>query len=135
VPADVWAVMAAIGSALETIDGLRVYPYPADAVSAPAAIVGLPEPVEFDVTLARGADRLTIPVWVLSARVVDRVSAETVAGYMSGTGAGSVKAAIEADPTLDGSAQSVRVTSAEPVEVTVAAVDLLAATFQVEVIA
>lgn len=134
-PADVWAVMGALEAALGTITGLRAYGWPADSVNVPAAVVALPEPVEFDLTAGRGSDRLTFSVYVMAGRASDRASAQTVAGYMDGAGASSVKAALEADPTLDGTAESVRVIRAEPDAITVGAVDYLSATFTVEVIA
>jgi hypothetical protein len=44
-----------LGAALETIDGLRVFPYWADKIVPPAAIVGFPESLDFDETMGRGA--------------------------------------------------------------------------------
>jgi hypothetical protein len=127
--------MAAIATKLDTIAGLRPVAWPADAVNVPAAVVALPEPVEFDLTAGRGADRLTFPVYVMAGRASDRASAELIAGYMDGAGAGSVKGALEADPTLGGAVESTRVIRAEPDVITLGAIDYLSATFTVEVIA
>lgn len=128
---NVGAVMAGLGTRLRTISGLRVHDYAADQVSPPTAVVALPE-VTFDSTMARGSDDAEFPIHVLVGKVSDRASATKLAAYLSG---GSVKAAIEADPTLAGACQTLRVESASPSVMTVAGVDYLAATFTVNVVA
>lgn len=132
--ADVPGIMAGLASALASVDGLRVFDYPPDTVSPPAAIVAFPNSVRFDDTMARGADRVEIPVHVVVGSVSDRASAAAVTAYL-GTGPKSVKAAIESDATLGGAADTTRVTEATVTGVTIAGVDLLTATFTVEVIA
>jgi hypothetical protein len=132
---DLGAVMDAIGVRLVGVTGLRVYDYPADAASPPAAIVSLPEIVEYDVVAARGADRVVVPVTVLVGKVSDRAARDKLAGYLSGTGPSSVKEAIEgAGSDLGGAAQTVRVQTATVNVVTVGDVDYLGASFQVEVL-
>lgn len=131
---DLNTVMDAIGTRLVGVTGLRVSDYAADSVSPPAAIVALPSEVEYDVTMGRGADRVVIPVTILVGKVSDRASRDQLAQYVAGAGALSVKAAIEGtDPTLGGVAQTVRVTSARIDVVTIAAIDYLGASFDVEV--
>lgn len=131
---DLNAVMDAIGARLLGVTGLRVYDYAADAASPPAAIVALPEMVEYDVVGGRAADRVVIPVTVLVGRVSDRAARDQLALYVSGTGASSVKTAIESgDPPLGGAAHTVRVTDARIDVVTIQAVDYLGASFNVEV--
>lgn len=125
-------LMAEIATALGSISGLRVYNFVAGAISPPTAIVGLPDAAEFDLTYQRGADRLTLPVTVLLSKAEDRVSAKTLANYLSGSGALSIKAAIESHDFTE--PDWVRVVSAEVSIVTVAAVDYLAATFQLDVV-
>ena len=129
------AAMDAIGVRLATISGLRVADYSAQSINVPQAIVSLPsEPVEYDVAMGRGADRAVIPVRVLVAAVSDRASRDAAAGYVSGSGASSVKTAIEGtDPTMGGAVQTVRVTNATFDVVTVGAIDYLGAQFDVEV--
>jgi hypothetical protein len=129
---DLGGVMDAIGAALGTIAGLRVADYPSDSANPPQAIVGLPaEPIEYDATMGRGADRVVLPVAVLVGKVSDRAARDALSAYLSGTGAQSVKGAL--DGTLGGVAQTVRVTSARVDVVTIQAVDYLGATFDVEV--
>lgn len=130
---DLNAVMDAIGARLVGVTGLRVYDYAADAANPPAAIVSLPETVEYDVVAGRSADRVVIPVTVLVGRVSDRAARDQLAQYVSGTGASSVKSAIEGVDGLGGVAHTVRVTDASINIVTIQAVDYLGASFNVEV--
>lgn len=132
---DLNAVMDAIGTRLVGVTGLRVYDYAADAASPPAAIVALPETVEYDVVMGRTADRAVIPVTVLVGKVSDRVARDQLAQYVSGTGAQSIKTAIEggSDPNLGGVAHTVRVTAARIEVVTIQAIDYLGASFDCEV--
>jgi hypothetical protein len=127
---DLNAAMDAIGARLLTIAGMRVYDYTADQVAPPAGVVGLPE-VGYDVTKARGTDRAVYPLIVLVSKVSDRASRDVLSQYLAGAGAKSVKAAV--DGTLGGVVQHARVASASPATITVAGVDYLAATFQIEV--
>jgi hypothetical protein len=131
---DLNAVMDAIGARLVGVTGLRVYDYAADNAAPPAAIVSLPRTVEYDAVAGRGADRLVIPVTVLVGRVSDRTARDQLGQYISGTGPSSIKTAIKGvDPTLGGAAQTVRVTEATVDVVTIAAIDYLGASFDVEV--
>lgn len=129
---NVGSVMDALGSALETIDGLRVFPYWADRVTPPFAIVEFPEKIDYDLTMVRGGDRLSIKVIVGVARTDARTARDVLAVYADGSGASSVKAAIEAHTAT--AYGSVRVQSADFGLVTVAAVEYLAATFTVDII-
>lgn len=128
---DLNAVMDAIGARLVGVAGLRVYDYAADAGSPPAAIVALPETVEYDVVAGRGADRVVIPVTVLVGKVSERAARDQLARYVSGEGAESIKTAIE---SAGGAGQTVRVTSARVDIVTLGAVEYLGASFDVEVL-
>jgi hypothetical protein len=127
---DLNAAMDAIGARLLTIGGLRVYDYAADQIAAPGGVVGLPE-VAYDVTKARGTDFAVFTVHVLVSKVSDRASRDALSQYLAGTGAKSVKAAI--DGTLGGAVHHARVASAAARTVPVAGVDYLAAVFQIEV--
>lgn len=124
---DLNAVMDTLGVRLSAIDGLRVADYPSDAANPPQAIVSLPETVEYDAVAGRGADRVVIPVLVLVGKVSDRSARDAVARYVSGEGAWSVKAAIEAGDL------TVRVTAARIDVVTIQAIEYLGASFDVEV--
>lgn len=131
---DLNAVMDALGVRLATIAGLRVADYAADSANPPQAIVALPETVEYDTVAGRGADRVVIPVMVLVGKVSDRAARDAIAGYVSGTGALSVKTAVEGGAgDLGGAAHTVRVTTASIDVVTIQAVEYLGASFDVEV--
>lgn len=133
---DLGAVMDAVGVRLATISGLRVLDYPPDNANPPQAIVSLPaDPIEYDAVMGRGADRVVIPVTVLVGKVSDRVARDVIAGYLSGTGASSVKSAVEAgDSNLGGTVHSVRVMTSRVDVVTIAGLEYLGASFDVEVI-
>lgn len=132
---DVSTVMDGLGVRLATISGLRVFDFAADSFSPPAALVGLPDTVEYDLTMVRGADRAAFQVYVLVGKVSDRSARDQLAAYMAGTGSSSVKAAIEAGETLGGAAHTTRVTGASVATVTSAGVEFLAAIFDVDVVA
>lgn len=109
---DITAVREGVGTALATIVGLRVADHVAGQVNPPQALVGLPR-VEFDNTAARGSDVVYLDVRVFVAGSYNRTASDALSGFLAGSGAQSIKAAVEADPTLSGSCDTVRVLSAE----------------------
>ncbi len=130
---DLAQVMDELGEALATIEGLRVRPYWADKVTPPQAVVGWPDPLNYDAAMTRGADRVEdMPVIVLAGKVDARSARDQIAAYANGSGARSVKSVIEAhEPSAYDSA---RVTRAEFGVIAVAGVEYLAATFFVDLI-
>ncbi len=130
---DLNATLDALGVRLATIAGLRVYDYPPDQVAAPAGVVGYPDEITYDETMARGTDYTTITVTVLVTSGSDRATRKALAPYQSGTGASSVKAAI--DGTLGGAVKDARVASSVTRGVNVGGIDYDAAVFTVEVYA
>ena len=126
-------VMDDLGAALKRINGLRVFPYSAENVSPPAAVVLWPEELAYDTTMVRGGDRLTVPVLVLAGQIDARSTRDVLARYLDGVGQHSVKAALEGygDAT---SYDSLRVVSASVTSAPVAGVELLGAQFQVDII-
>lgn len=131
---DLKATLDAIGVRLGTIAGLRVYDYPPDSVAAPAAVVGYPDTVTYDETMARGTDSCVIPVTVLVTSGSDRAARDALSPYLSGTGAQSIKAAV--DGSLGGLVKDARVARADiPAGVIVAGITYDAAEFSVEVYA
>lgn len=105
---------------LATIPGLNTYATAPGSVEAPAGIVVLPTDfLAFDSTMGRGADDFTLVVLLLVSKADDNLGQINMDPYLAGEGASSVKAVIEADPTLDGVAHFARVASARnygPVE-------------------
>jgi hypothetical protein len=95
---DLAAVMAEMGTKLDAISGLKVFPYTSDNISPPAACVELPDGLNFDQTYGRGSDAMTLAVTLAVAKV-DASNAHTqLAQYANGSGAKSVKQALEVEP-------------------------------------
>lgn len=124
-------VMQEIADRLDTIDGLHVYAYPPGSVTPPAAVVGFPDSLTFDVTGRRGKDRMSLPVVVVVGRPTDRSTRDRLAQYCDGSGAASVKAAVEAGTPA--SFGSVRVVDAEFDVVTIGGQDYAAALFTLDI--
>lgn len=121
---------------LANITSLSVYGYVPDSIEPPTAVVGVMEAIDYDASMQRGADRYDIPVYLYVSRVDAQDSQETLDGYLASAGASSVKAQIESDSTLNGEAQSVRVTSASNYGVyNINNISYLGVEFIVEVIA
>lgn len=83
---DLGEVMDEVGDRLDTLDGLRVHRYPADAVTPPAAVITYPDEYMYDDTYARGMDRMTLPVVVLVGKVSERVTRNRVADWLNRSG-------------------------------------------------
>jgi hypothetical protein len=97
---------------LETIKGMRVYDLIPSVPVAPAAVVGQLD-FTFDLNNARGLDQANLDVVVLVQRFTERTGQNDLDKYLAGSGAYSIKAAIESDLTLGGACNTLRVTSAE----------------------
>lgn len=130
---DLAAVMDGLGAALDTIDGLRSHPYYVPRAIPPCAVVTWPDDYDFDETFGRGSDRVVLPVTVIVGQADQRSARDQLAAYCAGSGASSVKAAVESYAPA-GVWDSARVQKVEFGAVTVAAVSYLAATFHVEII-
>jgi hypothetical protein len=130
---DLNAVMNAVGVRLATIPGVRVYDFPPDSVAIPAAVVSYPEEITYDETMARGTDSCVLTVAVLVGKESDRASRDALAAYVAGTGASSVKTAV--DGTLAGAVKDACVSRAVFRPVLVGGVEYRGAIFEVEVYA
>src|SRR4051794_12981588 len=92
-------IRSAMATALATIDGLRATAYEPDQIKPPLAVVG-DVAINYDETFGSAADRchkLTIAVRVYVPRANDKAGQDRLDGYVSPTGASSIKAALEAD--------------------------------------
>lgn len=132
---DVPTIMSEVASLIAGALTIRVYDYPPDTLAVPAAVVAFPESIEYDLTMDRGKDRLTVPVHVIVGKVSDRSATKTIAGYLNSSGVGSFKAVIESDVTLNGSVDSTRVTEATVSIMVINQVEYLAATFTLDIVA
>jgi hypothetical protein len=70
---NIGAVMDELAAALNAIPTLRAFGYLPERIVPPAVIVELPE-LTYDSTMARGADRMVLPVTVLVSRVDSRTA-------------------------------------------------------------
>lgn len=122
-----------IRTALAGITGLRVPPWGVEAVQPPAALVTLPERVDFDETYGRGKDRYPdLQVVILVGMAEERASLKKLAGYIAGSGAASVKAVLEAYAWT--TCDSVRVVFCDFPRATYAGTPYLAAAFHLDII-
>lgn len=125
-------VMDQLAGQLGTITGLRAYAFLIDQAAPPFAVTAWPDVYDYDATYQRGMDTVTLPIIVAVGNVSDRASRDALADYAAGAGPRSVKQVLEAGTytALD----SLRVASAEFSTITVAGVDYLSATFNVDIV-
>jgi hypothetical protein len=121
---------------LATIDGLRTSATIPDQVTPPIAVV-MPNQITYDTAFARaGGDEYEFIVMVIVGRVDERTAQNRLDAYCSGSGASSVKLAIEKDKTLGGKAFDCRVTNLRNYnQVTVGDTTYLSGEFVVQVYA
>lgn len=112
------------------IPGLRVFDTIPDNIVPPAAVVGQLS-MTWDLTFGRGADTANLDVMVITGRMSDRAAQDWLDQLLVGTGAKSIKTKIEADQTLGGSVSSLRCTNADPLNIVVSGVEMLAYRFSV----
>ena len=112
------------------ITGLRAYDTIPENVVPPAAVVGQLA-IEWDLVMARGADTANLDVIVVAGRMSDRASQDFLDGLLAASGASSVKTKLEADRTLGGEVSNLRVVSADPMQMSVSGVEMLAYRFSV----
>jgi len=120
-----------LATALGGISGLRVFPYWADRITPPSAVVGWPDTIAYDKSFGRGSDALELSVYVLVGKVDARSSQTALAAYLDGSGSASVKAALDGGTYT--ACDSVTVTQARVEVMAVAAVDYLTAIFTVSI--
>lgn len=125
-------VVNEVRQALDSIDGLSVPEWGVQLIQPPAALVALPERIDYDQTYVRGVDQITdLPVLVLVARPTEPESRRVIAAYADGSGPRSVKAAIEGRTYV--SCDDVTVVWAEFEAVTYAGTEYLACVFHLDI--
>jgi hypothetical protein len=132
--ASISELRAGLAANLATISGLRTAATVPDQINPPIAVV-MPGSITYDISFARmGGDEYEFTVMVIVGRVDERSAQNKLDAYCSGSGASSIKAAIESDKTLGGKAFTSRCTSLRNYnQVTVGDVTYLAAEFTVQV--
>jgi len=133
---DLSTLRTALANNLATITGLRTSSIIPDQVTPPIAVV-MPNGITYDQAFARaGGDLYEFIVMLIVGRVDERSAQNRLDAYCSGTGASSVKAAIESDKTLGGEAFDCRVTNLRNYnQVTVGDTNYLSGEFVVQVYA
>ena len=126
------AVRAGIGTALDTIAGLRCFDYVPDSLAPPAAVVE-PLEIDYDEAMNRGCEFYRAFILVIVGRMSDRSSQDRLDVYLTESGASSIKAALEADRTLGGACATLQVASSRPREVVVSGVQMIAYRFEARI--
>lgn len=126
------AIRDGIATNVATISGLRVSKEIPDNPNPPIAVIML-NSVSYDGAMHRGLVTYSFVITIIVGRVAEREAQRKLDGYIS-TGSGSLKAAVESDKTLGGSAYDVRVSEMTNVgAVSLGEVNYLAADFAVQV--
>lgn len=127
---DLEAVMVELETALDQIDGLRVFTV-GDKIVPPAAFITYPAGIDFDQTYGRGSDVMELQAVVVVGRTVARETRAALAAYCAGSGDASVKAALESYSYTE--AEVVTVPHVDFDVHTIAGVDYMAAIFTVNI--
>lgn len=126
------AIREGIAALLEAIPDLQVYARPPGSIVPPAAVVRR-RSSQFDVTM----DGLVDTGWGVTLFVSfanTDVATDQLDEYLDSSGASSIKAAIDADPTLGGVVDFARVANAEGDRVlNYAGTDYLSVEFVIEI--
>lgn len=125
-------LMTAIGDVMRAMDGLNVYDFPPDRIEPPAAVLSMPE-TGYDVTLGGRNDQWTFPLWILIGKADDKAGHSEMLDYLEAEGDRSVRAALEADRTLNGACDTLAIILAQPMYATIAGTEYLAIQFTLEV--
>lgn len=129
------AIMQEVADLVDEIPGLRVQGWPAETISAPAAVVTYPETSTPDLTYGNGAFRTDPSVVVLVGNVYKKTTRQNVSAYASDDGPQSIKAAIESkDAGEYTSFDDIRVTGTSYEVYAIGAIEYLAATFTLDII-
>ena len=107
--ASVSELRTGIATNLATITGLRTSAFMPDNPNPPIAVV-MPSSISYDDVFKRGMQTYIFNVLVIVGRVDERTAQSNLDGFVSSTGASSVKRAIEVDKSLGGKAFDTRVT-------------------------
>ena len=117
---------------MDGITGLRCFDYVPDSLSPPAAVVE-PLEIEYGLAMQNGLDHYRAFILVIVGRMADRSSQDRIDAYITSSGSSSIRGAIEADPTLGGACATLQVLNANPREVVVSGVNMIAYRFEVDI--
>ena len=106
--ASIATVRSGLATNAATISGLRTSATIRDTVAPPMFVVGEVSQV-FDQAMARALDELLVTCRLYVSRADERAGQDKLDGYLMGSGATSVKTALESDRTLAGACSTLRV--------------------------
>ncbi len=130
---DIDLVCERLAQAAKAVDGLRTSPIPEDAVEPPLFVVVGPESIDY-LTMMRATSGLTFAGLVYVSRGSNRAGWKLLRGYQATSGPTSLRAALEADPTLGGACSTMQVVGwAEPGQYDVGGVAYLGARLNIQV--
>lgn len=130
--ATVSQVSKRLRDALAEVDGLRVIEFIPDSLNPPMATVGVDNVTYHSAFGANPVYMFTVNVVV--ARASDRIAQQRLDNFLSYDGEGSIRAAIEKDPTLCGTVSTCQVVSGgNIISLNVQEVIYLSVEFNVEV--
>lgn len=105
------ALRAGLAANLATITALQTSAYQLGNPTPPTAWVAPGDPLlEFDQTMGRGRDLWHLVVEVFVSLTSDKGAQKRLDAYLAGSGATSIKTAIESDRTLGGACDNLRLT-------------------------
>lgn len=121
-----------IKTALQAVADLRVYDTIPDGGVPPMAAVGQLSMTWDDVIPVGKLDVATLDVFVVVGRMNERAAQDRLDGYLAGSGAGSIRVALQTDPTFSGSVSNSILRTATPISATVSGVEMLAYRYSIE---
>lgn len=110
-PLDVKAIRAALAAAVEAGTGLKCHPRFPGVISPPCAVV-IRKATAYDVSMLDVPMSATLGLRLFLHYPTGVASMDLLDDYLSPTGVRSIRAAIEANPTLNGTVQLVQMTEA-----------------------
>jgi hypothetical protein len=126
-------IMDDIAARLRSIAAFReVAEYPKGSVTPPAAVVTYPEDYTPHAAYARGADKLTIPVFVAVGKATERASRDLLSDFCDGSGASSVIAVLESGTYT--AFDSLTVSNVDFDVVSIGGTDYIAAVFDCDIV-
>jgi len=104
-PATVSQVAEGLKARLATVTGLRTFSYQPEQVNPPVAFPVL-DSIDYHRAFGGGDVQMRFTIIVIVGRYLDRVAHTNLDGFLSFSGATSLRAAIEGDKTLGGVANT-----------------------------
>ena len=104
-PATVSQVADGLKARLATVSGLRTFAYQPEQVNPPVAFPVL-DSIDYHRAFGGGDVQMRFTIIVIVGRYLDRVAHTNLDGFLSFSGATSLRAAIEGDRTLGGVAST-----------------------------